>query len=482
VFDSIVAEYDAFATQLAVRSVAFIPIAALQGDNVVHPSAHMPWYKGPSLLHYLETVDAGSYRNEADFRFPVQLAVRPHQDFRGFAGQVASGRVRVGDEIMVLPSRQGSRVRGIVAGGEQVPAAAQGESIIISLEHEIDVSRGDMIVHADNPPQLGNKLDATICWLSTGALDLARSYLLQHTTRQVSATITEIEHRIDIDTLDRHAAQTLELNEIAEVKLYTTQPLFFDDYAENRATGSFILIDAYTHNTVAAGMIRTRGDGARVVPLAASGRQAAARRRSENVVWETTAITRAQRELRNGHGAAVLWFTGLSGAGKSTVAQALEQRLFQLGCQTFYLDGDNVRHGLNGDLGFTPEARTENIRRVAEVAKLAFDHGQIALCTFISPFRADREQARALLPEGRFLEIAVRCELDECMRRDPKGLYKRALAGELPEFTGVSSPYEEPLSPELTLATDVLSVEQSVEAILLELRRRGLLHEEEYDI
>ncbi len=247
-------------------------------------------------------------------------------------------------------------------------------------------------------------------------------------------------------------------------------------------TGSFILIDAYSHNTVAAGMIRARRAGD--LSASGSGRQAQplVRPRSTNVVWESAAVNRTQREQRNGHKAAVLWFTGLSGAGKSTIAQALERRLFELGCQTFYLDGDNVRHGLNGDLGFSPAARKENIRRVAEVAKLAFDHGQLALCTFISPFREDRDLARALLPAGSFLEIAVRCDLEECMRRDPKGLYKRALAGDLPEFTGVSSPYEEPLAPELTIATDALTVEQSVQVILLDLRHRGILHEEEYEI
>jgi bifunctional enzyme CysN/CysC len=341
-----------------------------------------------------------------------------------------------------------------------------------------------MIVNPHNPPQFDNKLEATLCWLSTEPLDPQRGYVLQHTTRQVSATVSRVRHRIDVDTLEQHAADTLQLNEIGVVMLHATQPLFFDAYAANRITGSFILIDAYSHNTVAAGMIRNRSEGAgkQVTPRAAGQVQAIVRPRSTNVVWEGAAITRVQREQRNGHKAAVLWFTGLSGAGKSTLAQALEQRLFELGCQTFYLDGDNVRHGLNGDLGFSAAERKENIRRVAEVAKLAFDHGQLALCTFISPFRADRDEARALLPPGSFLEIAVRCDLEECIRRDPKGLYQRALAGDLPEFTGVSSPYEEPLAPELTIATDALTVEQSVQVILLELRHRGILHEEEYEI
>jgi bifunctional enzyme CysN/CysC len=473
VFDAIVAEYSAFAEQLGARSLHFIPISALEGDNVVRESDRMPWYTGPSLIHYLETVDAAAYRNRTDFRFPVQLAVRPHQDFRGFAGQVAAGQVVTGDEITVLPSGQRSRVRAIVAGGEEVDTAVQGDSVILTLDDEIDISRGDMIAHSDNLPHSSDTLECTLCWLSNEPLDPQRTYLLQHTTRQVRAHIRQVRHRIDVDTLEQCEAATLQLNEIGAVTLHTTEPIFFDAYAANRATGSLILIDAFSHNTVAAGMIRSGGSNQRAAAPAGT------RPRSANVVWEAGAVTPVQREARNGHQAAVLWFTGLSGAGKSTVAQALERRLFALGCQTFYLDGDNVRHGLNGDLGFTPEDRKENIRRVAEVAKLAYDHGQIALCTFISPFRADRAQARALLPAGRFLEIHVACDLQECIRRDPKGLYARALDGRLPEFTGVSSPYEEPLTPEMTIATDAQSVEQCVEDILHDLRRRGILPVEE---
>lgn len=468
VFDAIVQEYSAFADQLGVRSLNYIPISALQGDNVVHESSQMPWYTGPSLIHFLETVEAGAQGNGADFRFPVQLAVRPHQDFRGFAGLVASGQVTAGDEIIALPSQQCSRVAAIIAGGEEIDFAQQGDSIILALEDEIDISRGDMIVHSDNLPHGSDTLESTLCWLSSEPLDPQRTYLLQHTTRQVRANVRHVRHRIDVDTLEQCAAATLQLNEIGAVTLHTTEPIFFDAYAANRATGSFILIDPYSHNTVAAGMIRSSGPS-----------HSAARPRSSNVVWEDAAVTRQRREERNGHQAAVLWFTGLSGAGKSTVVQALERKLFALGCQTFYLDGDNVRHGLNGDLGFSPEDRKENIRRVAEVARLAFDHGQLALCTFISPYRADRAQARSLLPAGSFLEVHVSCDLQECIRRDPKGLYARAINGQLPEFTGVSAPYEEPLTPEITIATDAQSVEQCVDDILRDLRRRGILPAEE---
>jgi bifunctional enzyme CysN/CysC len=473
VFSAVVAEYSAFAEQLGVRSLHFIPISALQGDNVVHASRQMPWYTGPSLIQFLEKLDANAPGSAADFRLPVQLAVRPHQDFRGFAGQVASGQVAVGDDVAVLPSLGRSRVRAIVAGGEEVETALQGDSIILALEDEIDISRGDMIVHSDSLPHSSDTLESTLCWLSSEPLDPQRTYLLQHTTRQVRASVRQVRHRIDVDTLEQCAAETLQLNEIGAVTLRTTEPIFFDAYAANRATGCFILIDPYSHNTVAAGMIRSGGS-----PRSAEA-DAAARPQSANVVWAEGAITQRQREERNGHQAAVLWFTGLSGAGKSTVAQALERRLFALHCQTLYLDGDNVRHGLNGDLGFSPEDRKENIRRVAEVARLAFDHGQVALCTFISPYRADRAQARSLLPAGRFLEIHVACDLQECIRRDPKGLYARALGGDLPEFTGVSSPYEEPLTPEITIVTDAQSVEQCVEDILRDLRRRGILPVEE---
>ena len=443
----------------------------------------MPWYTGPSLMHYLETSTwrprATRWTSASRSSWPAPAPGFPRLCRPGGLGQVAPG-----DEVLVLPSRQTSRVRSIVAGGEQVETAGPGDSVIIyaGTRDRHQPRRHDRA--PAQPAAVANKLESILCWLSDEPLDPQRGYLLQHTTRQVSATISQVHYRIDVDTLEQIAADTLGLNEIGQVQIDTTQPLFFDPYAANRATGSFILIDPYTHNTVAAGMIRSRsGAGERRRAAGRAGSvQPLVRPRSTNVVWKAPPSTARQREQRNGHKAAVLWFTGLSGAGKSTIAQPLERRLFELGCQTFYLDGDNVRHGLNGDLGFTAAARKENIRRVAEVAKLAFDHGQIVLCTFISPFRADRDQARALLPAGAFLEIAVRCDLEECMRRDPKGLYKRALRGELPEFTGVSSPYEEPLAPELTIATDALTVEQSVQVILLELRHRGILHEEEYEI
>lgn len=471
VYRRIVAEYTAFAAKLSIQDLTFIPISALEGDNVVNKSERMPWYDGPTLLHHLENVNVGGSRNLVDFRFPVQMAVRPHQDFRGFAGQIASGTIMPGEEVVVLPSGRTSRVRAIYAYTEQLQEAAAGDSVMITLEDEIDISRGDMIVRKQNLPQVANQLECTLCWMNEQPMNPQSHYILQHTTHQVRAYISELNYRINVDTLHREPAQTLALNEIGRVKITTTRPIYFDPYRLNRATGSFILIDPYTNVTVAAGMIRRR---ARTLDEVLDTQPA--RRRSANVVWEGTEITREMRERRNGHRAAVLWFTGLSGSGKSTIARRVERRLFEQGCQTTYLDGDNVRHGLNGDLGFSPADRTENIRRVAEVARLAFEHGNLTLCTFISPFLADRAMARRLLPEGRFIEIYVKCDLEVAKRRDPKGLYAKALAGEIPEFTGISSPYEEPVNPEIVVETDVLSVDDIVEIILDELTRRGLLN------
>lgn len=472
VFRRIAAEYTAFASKLSTPSLTFIPISALLGDNVVQRSAAMPWYDGPSLLHHLEHVSVGASRNLVDFRFPVQMALRPNASFRGFAGQIASGTIRPGEEVVVLPSGRSSRVRSIIAGGGELAEAAAGDSVLLTLEDEIDVSRGDMIVRPGNLPQASSTLQCTLCWMSEEPLDPRTPYILQHTTRQVRAHVDQLTYRIDVDTLHREPARTLELNEIGRVRLVTTQPLFFDSYQINRATGNFILIDPYSNDTVAAGMIR-RED--LTVANYAERLATASSARSPNVVWERTAISQELREQRHGHRAAVLWFTGLSGSGKSTIARLLERRLWALGCETFYLDGDNVRHGLNRDLGFSAEDRRENIRRVGEVARLAFEHGHLTLCTFISPFRADRRFARSLLPEGRFFEIYVKCDLELAKRRDPKGLYARALAGEIADFTGISSPYEEPEAPELVIESDLISAEDAVEMILAELTARGVV-------
>ena len=473
VFNRIVADFREFATRLSVQDVDYIPLSALKGDNVVDKSENMPWYDGATLLHHLETVNVGGSRNSVDFRFPVQYVIRPNQDFRGYAGQVASGRVAPGEDVIVLPSGRRSRVQSIVTfDGEQAEASV-GDAVTLTLEDDIDVSRGDMIVRQRNLPHKASRIDAILCWMGEEPMDRQGSYWLRHTTRTVRGLVSELNYRVDVDTMHREQADTLHLNEIGRVQITTTEPLFFDPYQINRVTGSFILIDPYTNNTVAAGMIRDRSrevsDVAEQEPLSKPV--------SANVVWEQASINRAMREELNGHKAAVLWLTGLSGSGKSTVSRQLEKRLYALGCRTFYLDGDNLRHGLNGDLGFSPQDRKENIRRVGEVSKLAFEHGNLAICTFISPYAADRELARSLLPEGRFFEIYVKCDIEVCKRRDPKGLYAKALAGEIKGFTGVDAPYEEPVRPELVVETDLRSVDEIVEQILDMLRRVGVVGE-----
>jgi len=470
VFQAIVEDYRLFATKLTVHDITFIPISALLGDNVVHKSPNMPWYDGSSLIHYLEQVTVGTGRNLVDFRFPVQMALRPHQDFRGFAGQLASGTISPGEEVVALPSGQRSRIRSIATYDGDMPEAIAGDAVVLTLEDEVDISRGDMIVRRKNLPQVDSEFECMLCWMGEESLDLQTSYILQHTTRQVRAFVDELNYRIDVDTLHRASASTLRLNEIGRVKITTTQPLYYDPYQINRATGSFVLIDPATNNTVAAGMIRRRAR-----ELEEIVRQPAPRQQSANVVWEETPITRAMRETYNEHGAAILWLTGLSGSGKSTLAHLLEHRLFAQGVQTFRLDGDHLRHGLCGDLGFSAQDRQENIRRAAEVAKLAFGNGSVVLCTFISPFRADRDFARSLAPAGAFLEIFVQCDVEICKRRDPKGLYAKALRNEITEFTGISAPYEEPLQPELTLDSSVLTPAQCVDLILDELHVRGIV-------
>jgi bifunctional enzyme CysN/CysC len=470
IYDEIVDEYTRFASKLSVQDMVFIPISALKGDNVVFKSENMPWYDGPTFLHHLENVNIGGSRNLVDFRFPVQMALRPNQNFRGFAGQIASGSIQPGEEVVVLPSGKTSRVRAIVTLEGELQEAAAGDSIVLTLEDEIDISRGDMIVRKRNLPRVASRFECIISWMSEEPLDPKGAYIIQHTTRQVRAFVSELNYRIDVNTLHREPAETLHLNEIGRVTLTTTQPLYYDPYKLNRATGSFILIDPFTNNTVAAGMIRGK---ARSVDDIVT--QQPERKKSSNVVWEDAVVTRQMREERNGHKAAVLWFTGLSGSGKSTVVRQLERRFFAMGLQTAYLDGDNVRHGLNGDLGFSPEARKENIRRVSEVAKLAFENGNLVMCTFISPYQVDRDFARSLLPEGRFFEIFVKCDIEVCKRRDPKGLYAKALSGEIPQFTGISSPYEEPVHPEMVVETDVHSVEEIVNQIIARLAQEGII-------
>jgi bifunctional enzyme CysN/CysC len=463
VYARICGEYRAFASGLDVGEPTFIPISALRGDNVVDGGERMPWYRGPTLLEHLETVDVNAGRNLEDLRLPVQYVVRPHQDYRGLAGRIASGTLRPGDAVVALPVGAATRIRSIDTPDGPLREASAGDSVVVTLEDELDVGRGGMLVRAADAPSVGTRFEAVVCWMNERPLDRSVPYQLMHTTRQTRAFVTGLAYRIDVDTLRREPAATLELNDIGRVEVTTSQPLFFDDYARNPATGSFILVDPRDHATVAAGMIR------------AEARQPERDAVSPGVVWEEWNVPRTEREARSGHGAAVLWFTGLSGAGKSTIARALERTLFEAGCRTMLLDGDQLRHGLCGDLGFSPADRAENIRRAGEVARLFFESGAIVLCAFVSPFREDRERVRARIPADRFLEIHVHADLDTLTRRDTKGLYARALAGEIRDLTGVGAPYEAPENPELRIDTRSRGVAESVREILDRLAEAGII-------
>jgi bifunctional enzyme CysN/CysC len=452
VYDELVAQYTEFAEKLDVNLKA-IPISALKGDNIVDPSAHMPWYEGGTLLHHLETVMVGHSRNMIDFRFPVQYVIRPNQQFRGYAGRVVSGTISPGEEVVILPSGRETTIKSVESFEGPVPEAAAPDSVVLTLEHDVDVSRGDMIVRKRNLPNLGQRLDASVCWMAEAPLDLGGSFLLRHTTREVQAFVAEVVYRIDMNTLHREPVETLGLNDIGRIKLETAAPLFFDSYRENRQTGSFILIDPHTNATVAAGMIR--GEEKTIESLFPRAEEEAATptQVSPDVVWAGWNIARAEREARNEHKAAVVWLTGLPGSGKSTIGSIVERQLFAAGVQTMLLDGDHVRHGLSGDLGFSETDRSENIRRVGEVARLFFEQGSVVVCTFVSPYRRDRERVRSLFPAGSFHEVFIDCPVEECMRRDPKGLYRKALGGSVQGFTGVSGAYEPPASPEFVVRT-----------------------------
>jgi len=473
VFQAIVEDYNDFSQKLEIHDITFIPVSALKGDNVAEKSPATPWYEGASLLHYLETVNVTADRNLLDFRFPVQYVVRPNGDFRGFAGRITSGTVSVGQEIAVLPSGRTSTVRSLVTYDGDLDEAFAPQSVVMTLSDEIDISRGDMIVRKNNLPEVSRQIEAIICWMSDQPIVQGGHYLLKHTTQTVKAFVTRIVYTIDVNTLHRKQTDTLTLNEIARVEIHTASPLFFDSYRNNHGTGSFILIDPHTSNTVASGMIR--GPARTVTELAEQTGTEKAQPKSSHVVWGGWNIAREVREERNGHKAAVLWFTGYSGSGKSTIAKKLEKTLFERGCRTMLLDGDTLRHGLCGDLGFSSPDRSENIRRAGEAAHLFFQAGMIVICTFISPFEKDRTFVRSLMPEGRFFEIYTRCSLDVCRRRDPNGLYEKVTKGEIAEFTGISSPYEEPTQPEFVAETDLKTVDESITAILAILEKNNIV-------
>jgi bifunctional enzyme CysN/CysC len=418
-------------------------------------SERMPWFGGPFLLDHLERVEIESRAASGAFRLPVQWVCRPDQTFRGFAGTVASGSVSVGDEVVVAASGRSSRVARLLIGPEERREAIAGQSVMLTLTDEIDASRGDLLAAKGARPQLSDQFAAHIIWMDAEHMLPGRQYLLKSMTRTVPMQVTELKHRLDVDSLEHNAAKVLELNEVGYVNISTAEPIAFDPYAENRETGGFILIDRFTNATVAAGMFDF------------------ALRRASNIHWQALDVNRAARARLKHQKPAVLWFTGLSGSGKSTIANIVEKKLYARGRHTYILDGDNVRHGLNRDLGFTDADRVENIRRVAETARLMSDAGLIVLVSFISPFRSERDMARGLMPEGEFAEIFVDTPLDLAEARDPKGLYARARAGEISNFTGINSPYEAPQAPDLHLSTEGVEPEVLAEQVIEFLERRG---------
>jgi bifunctional enzyme CysN/CysC len=457
-FDTIVADYREFALQIGLTNIVAVPLSALRGDNILEHSDRMPWHPGPTLMGYLESVEIDDDLQTKPFRLPVQWVNRPNQDFRGFAGTIASGTIRRGDTVRALPSGRQSRITRIVAYDSDLETAVAGQSITVTLADEIDVSRGDVLAAADAPPAVSDQFQATIIWMHDEPMLRGRPYIIKLGTRTLTGSITTPRHKVNVNTMERLAAKQLELNEIGVCNVSFDRAIPFDAYADNRETGGFILIDKLSNDTVGAGLLNF------------------ALRRAENIHWQALDVNKGARSSLKGQRACVLWFTGLSGAGKSTVANLVEKRLHALGRHTYTLDGDNVRHGLNKDLGFTDADRVENIRRVAEVSRLMVDAGLIVLVSFISPFRSERRLARELMQGGEFLEVFVDTPLAEAEKRDVKGLYKKARRGELKNFTGIDSPYEPPEHPEIHLHTVLQSPEEAAEHVLKTLRDAGMLY------
>ena len=448
VFDAIVTTYSAFAEQLEFETVTPIPLSALMGDNVIERTRNTPWYSGPTLLGFLETVEVRQAQLEHPFRFPVQWVNRPNANFRGYAGTVVAGSIEPGDEVRILPSGESAQVSEIVLFEDKLERAVVDQAVTITLDRDIDISRGDVLVAADCPCEVSDQFDASLVWMDQEQGFVGRSYWLMLGTTRINATLTDIKYKYNIDTLDQLSARSFALNEIGRVTLSFDKAVPFEPYKDCMGMGSFVLVDRYSHATVAAGMINF------------------ALRRAENVHRQALTVDKKARAKLNGHAGKVLWFTGLSGSGKSTITNATEQVLHNNGVRTYVLDGDNVRHGLNRDLGFTDADRVENIRRIAEVAKLMVDAGLVVLTAFISPFRSERDMARALFDDDEFVEIYLDVPLEVAEQRDPKGLYRKARKGELPHFTGIDSTYEAPETAELMLPTGDLSVEECVKRVL----------------
>jgi bifunctional enzyme CysN/CysC len=449
VFDTIVADYRTFAANIGITDFTAIPISGFKGDNITALSANTPWYSGPALIEHLETVEVDAAAAQgAPFRMPVQWVNRPNLDFRGFAGQIASGTIRAGDAVRIVPSGKTSTVKSITTFDGDLDEAVAGQSVTLTLTDEVDCSRGDLIAAAGDPPQASDQFCATFVWMDEEALKPGRGYWLKLGTQTVTATVQSPKYEIDVNRLEHLAAKTLGLNAIGVAEFATDRPIAFEPYTQNRQLGGFILIDKFTNATVAAGMIEF------------------SLRRADNVHWQPVSISRDDHAGMKNQRPRVLWFTGLSGSGKSTIANEVEKQLFMMNRHTFLLDGDNVRHGLNRDLGFTEADRIENIRRVGEVAKLMADAGLIVLTAFISPFRAERQMVREMLPEGEFIEIFVDTPLSVAEARDVKGLYKKARSGQLKNFTGIDSPYEPPEDPEIRVNTVDMTPDEAARYII----------------
>jgi bifunctional enzyme CysN/CysC len=461
-YEAIAAEFAAYAHKLGVSNVEVIPVGALHGVNVVHRGTkETPWYSGRTLLEALEGVEINRTEGFKELRFPIQLVSRPDANFRGYAGTIASGEITVGDPVLALPSRKTSKVREITTADGPLNIAGPGQAVTVVLEDEIDLSRGDVLVHPDHRPTLARTFDAHLIWMGEAPLLPGKRYEFKIGARYVKGLVDSIQHRIDVNDLSTREAEALDLNGLARVRIALEEPVAIDDYKVSRATGSFIIIDLLHFGTVGAGMV--------IAPNAQV--------RNTDVVWQPTKVTAQIRANQKSQKPAVVWFTGLSGSGKSTLANALEQALVQRGHHSYLLDGDNVRHGLNKDLDFSDAGRNENIRRIGEVSALFVDAGLIVVTAFISPFRADRDRIRARIGDAQFIEVYLSTSLEECERRDPKGLYVKAREGKIREFTGIDSPYEPPIAPQITLDTSKLEVGAAVDQILRYLENKGFLHQ-----
>ena len=457
VFEAWDEQFRAFASKLGFASIVSIPMSALRGDNVIAPSTVFSWYKGPTLLSHLETIDIESDRRKRPFRLPVQWVNRPNLDFRGFAGTIAGGVVRTGDPVVVASSGRASAVTRIVTMDGDLAEAGAGDAVTLTLADEVDISRGDVLAPPTARPDVADQFAAHLLWMAEDDLLPGRQYLIKIGTKTVPASVTELKHKVDVNSLEHLAAKTLQLNEVGFCNFSTTAPIAFDPYGESREGGAFIVIDRFTNGTVGAGMIEF------------------GLRRATNVHLQALDVNKRSRAALKAQKPAILWFTGLSGSGKSTIANIVERKLHDLHHHTYMLDGDNVRHGLNRDLGFTDADRVENIRRVAEAAKLFVDAGMIVLVSFISPFRSERRTARELVELGEFMEVFIDTPIEVCMARDPKGLYKRAKAGEIKNFTGIDSPYEPPEAPEIHIRTADVTPEAAADQIVARLRSAGVI-------